>query len=480
MEANGIRAMAVRMLAARDEGDWARRGIEASCAFIMASAGRYGCSPFAAAACAAMWLGSDAPGYAMAAAILGAAYAKSTMSVFACIMLAGAAMVFGVFKEAHGEETPVCVRIIAPLIAQAVPLCVVHANNRYAFMLGMGALLLTVPLSAVLCRAWGALWAYIRGKRLRRAETAAVIMLCAVVGICAALGGAVAAVIPLLTALMCAFGLCRAGRFATRELSMTRLKLRDAAAVARELAAYSPHSAYMGGIGNAMERISMPSGGRRAYLSAQAGCAAAAMAKSPSNGDAMAIRRVGHELLLILSDGMGSGVAAHRESQCAVAMYGELISIGFGEEDAVRSINELLYSRNTDELYATLDAIRIDLSTGEATILKQSAPPAFLIRNGRIRPLYAEAPPLGILKETSVGIRKTRLSAGDTLVLMTDGLSDALGSGLYAAMQDAVLHADTPESAARTLIARAGGVSVRDDMSAIVARFSSCHKNAQF
>lgn len=63
----------------------------------------------------------------------------------------------------------------------------------------------------------------------------------------------------------------------------------------------------MGGIGNAMERISMPSGGRRAYLSAQAGCAAAAMAQSPSNGDAMAIRRVGHELLLILSDGMGSG-----------------------------------------------------------------------------------------------------------------------------------------------------------------------------
>ena len=73
--------------------------------------------PVAAAACAAMWLGSDTPGYAMAAAILGAAYAKSTMSVFACIMLAGAAMVFGVFKEARGEETPVCVRIIAPLVA---------------------------------------------------------------------------------------------------------------------------------------------------------------------------------------------------------------------------------------------------------------------------------------------------------------------------------------------------------------------------
>lgn len=67
------RAYAVRA----DEGDWARRGIEASCAFIMAAAGRYGCSPFAAAACAAMWLGSDTPGYAMAAAILGAAYAKA-------------------------------------------------------------------------------------------------------------------------------------------------------------------------------------------------------------------------------------------------------------------------------------------------------------------------------------------------------------------------------------------------------------------
>lgn len=481
MEANGIRAVAVRMLSARDEGDWARRGIEASCAFIMASAGRYGCSPFAAAACAAMWLGADAPGYAMAAAILGAAYAKSAMSVFACIMLAGAALVFAVANESRGGETPVYVRLIAPLVAQAAPLFVVYANNRYAFLLGAGALLLTLPLCIVLCRAWDALWAYLRGKRLRRAETAAVIMLCAVVGVCAALGGTLGAVIPLLAALICAFSLCRTGRFAARELSVTRLKLRCAAAVARELAQCPAQcGAYVGGLGSAIERISMPNAARRAHLGAEAGCAAAAMAKSPSNGDTAAIRRMGHELLLILSDGMGSGAAAHRESLCAAQMYGELISIGFNEEDAVRSINEVLYSQNADELYATLDAVRVDLSTGEATILKQSAPPAFIIRAGRVRALYAEAPPLGILKETSVGLKRTRLIAGDTLVLMTDGLSDALGAGLYAAMQDAVPRASTPQDAAQLLIDMAGGISARDDMSAIVARFYSCHKNARF
>lgn len=480
MEAKGLKNIASRIFVMQNETDLPRCCMEALCAFILASAGRYGCSPFGAAICSAAWFYALSPCVTALAAILGAMCADSMISVVACMLTAGAELLLSAFKDRRGEEAPPYMRFTAALVAQSVPLAAVFTTNRRAFLLGMGALLATVPLSYALVNAWGAMWAYVRGKRLRRTEAAALVLFMCVLGICAYFGGA-KCIAPLILCAACALSLSRANRLAVRELSDTRSKLNAAAAVAQQMAETLPHcGAYLCGMGMAMERMSLPNGQRRTSLGVEAGAAAVAMAKSPTNGDSMAIRRMGRELLLVLSDGMGTGSLAHRESTRAVEMYGELMSIGFMEEDAVRSINEFMYSTNTDELYATLDAVKVDLATGDAIILKQSAPPAFLIHDGSIRALYAEAPPLGILKEMQIGLGSARVCAGDTLVLMTDGLSDALGTELYAAMHDVVEEELPPRQAARALIRRAGGVSERDDMSAIVARFYSCHKKAQF
>lgn len=481
MEAKGIKAAALRIITAQPEGERAKRIIEACCAFIIAAAGKYGCAPFAAAACCAAWLSAPAPAWAMLAAVLGAAYAQSVMSAAACLITAGAAIALDALNAARGWETPPHIRIIVPLGAQLIPLAAVYFQNRSAFLLGALALTATAPLSAALGRAWDALWAYLRGKRLRPAEAGTLLLLALLVCICALLCGAWGSTLPLACAAAAALSLCRANRFAARQLNIVRFKLKAAAAAAHTLAQYAPRCpAYICGMGAALEKMSLPQGRRQPSLDAEAGAAAAAMAQSPANGDAMAIQRSGAELLLILSDGMGSGRAAHAESAKAVELYGELMALGFDEKQAVRSVNEILFSLDTAELYATLDAVRVNLISGEATILKQSAPPAFLIRGGRIAALHAEAPPLGILQETSVGLCRARLCAGDTLVLMTDGLSDALGAELYAAMYDIAQAKASPGEAARELIRRAGGISARDDMSAIVARFYSFHKNAQF
>ncbi len=480
MEAKGLKNIAARIADVRNETDLQRCCIEALCAFIMASAGRYSCSPFGGAICCAAWFYALSPCVTALAATFGAACGGSMVSVAACMLTAGAELLLSAFKDRRGEETPPYIRFTAALVAQSVPLAAVYGTNRRAFILGVCALLATVPLCYALTIAWNAVWAYVRGKRLRRAETVTLAIFMCVLGACAYIGGA-KCIMPLVLCAACALSLSRYNRLAVRELNDTRLKLKGAAAMAQQMAETLPHcGAYLCGMGAAMERMSLSGASKRTSLGVEAASAAVAMAKSPTNGDSVAIRRMGRELLLVLSDGMGSGHAAHRESTRAVEMYGELMAIGFMEEDAIRSINEFMYSTNTDELYATLDAVKVDLATGDAVILKQSAPPAFLIHNGSIRALYAEAPPLGILKETRIGLGSAHIRAGDTLVLMTDGLSDALGTELYAAMHDVVEEDLPPRQAAHALIRRAGGVSERDDMSAIVARFYSCHKKAQF
>ena len=478
-----------KIKAVRNEGDMPRCGMEALGAFLMASVARYGCSPLAAAVCAAAWLGADKPCFAMLGAILGAAYAKSYMSLSSCLVIAGIALLIDMHCSKKGMETPVYIRYAVSISACALPLPFMYAQRVYGFVLGLCALAVIVPLSAAINRAYAALWAYIRGKRLNNGEKGEIALLMLLICVSALLEGTFASILALIAMLTAAILICRANKTAARELSLTRLKLKCTAEVARERAMHAPGSEaegiaeHMCGMGNAIDKLSMPKRRRRHKLKADIGSAGQAMQGSPANGDTISIRRLENELLLILSDGMGSGIEAHRESALAASLYGDLMAIGYDEADAVSSINSLLLKPDragNAELYATLDAARIDLATGEAVILKQSAPPAFLLREGHITALYCEAPPLGILKNADAGIRRIRLKQGDTLVLMTDGLTDALGASLFAAITDTVGGANTALDAACAIMERACGMGARDDMSAIVARFSCCHKNAQF
>ncbi len=267
---------------------------------------------------------------------------------------------------------------------------------------------------------------------------------------------------------------------AKRILLLTRARLQDLASVVSRLGElFDPSdeaqdflSRQLGGVCGALNALSestYPVRPHRRY-EIRIGAAACPKEGNVETGDSMGMREAGGNLLLMLSDGMGTGAAAHRESAAAVALLGDLLSVGFALTDALECVNRMLLLRNQNDMYATLDAAVIDLKTGSAQFVKFGAPPSYLLRDGKVLTLYAEAMPIGIMKDARPAVQNTALKHGDTLVLMTDGASDALGTDLFASMLEKVCAANTADDAADALLRCAREKSGGDDISIIVAR----------
>ena len=185
----------------------------------------------------------------------------------------------------------------------------------------------------------------------------------------------------------------------------------------------------------------------------------------------MGVRELGDgKLLVLLSDGMGTGEDAHCESSAAVALLGDLLSVGFDSDLALESVNRLLIARGAQDMYATLDAMLLDMNTGVARFIKFGAPPSYILREGKVHPLYCEALPAGIIEEAEAAVQQVRLKRGDAVIMMTDGVMDALGNGLLAALVERVGAANTVQDASDALVGAAVEEGACDDLSTIVIR----------
>lgn len=210
-------------------------------------------------------------------------------------------------------------------------------------------------------------------------------------------------------------------------------------------------------------------------FSADYGSASAAVGAAGS-GDSCSVKMIGGNLLAAISDGMGSGSRAAKESRKAIALLSDLLTVGFGVGEAAEYVNEMLSSEGDDEVYATMDVMLIDLDDGEAHLLKHGAPASFVLRDGNIYTLCGEGVPVGIIDEVKGRVKRVKLSAGDTVVMMTDGVSDALGDMLIPAVADNVLEFGDAEMAASSLLDAALDRGHGDDMTVIVARITAADK----
>lgn len=189
-------------------------------------------------------------------------------------------------------------------------------------------------------------------------------------------------------------------------------------------------------------------------------------------GDSYIIRSSGSRVLAALSDGMGSGTTAEAESLKTLELMEKLIGVGFSLAEAADCVNMLMLERVSSEMYATLDAVLIDLATGEMQMLKSGAAPGYLICGNEIRTLYSEALPIGIIRDIAPAISNYAVRNGDMLIMMTDGVSDALGIELIAAIHEHISSLSDPEAIANALIDDAKLLSNADDMSIIVIKIT--------
>ncbi len=129
---------------------------------------------------------------------------------------------------------------------------------------------------------------------------------------------------------------------------------------------------------------------------------------------------------IILSDGMGTGGRAAIDSAMTVELFSRLIRAGISTDTALSITNSALSVKSDDESLSTLDIAEIDLFTGTAVLLKAGAAPSFYTCNGRVKSVEIPSTPLGILSKVRFSRYELRLRAGDTLVMVSDGI---LGCG---------------------------------------------------
>ena len=216
--------------------------------------------------------------------------------------------------------------------------------------------------------------------------------------------------------------------------------------------------------------LNVTGGSTVSFFSAEYGHAGSVKRGSSASGDSCAVKETGGKLLLALSDGMGSGSDACEESRSALALLSDLVSVGFGVDEAAGCVNEMLLKDSRGDMYATLDVMMIDLSDGAAVLRKHGAPPSYVLRGGKLFTLSMESLPVGILEDVGSGGRSVRLKPGDTVIMMSDGVADALGTGLAAAINENVLGWGDPGLAARSLVEAAGKHGRDDDMTVLIAR----------
>ncbi len=126
-------------------------------------------------------------------------------------------------------------------------------------------------------------------------------------------------------------------------------------------------------------------------------------------------------LYVILSDGMGSGSRARIDSALACSMASRLIKSGISLPAALEMVNTSLMVKSADESYATLDICRLDLNTGECVIYKAGAAPSYIKCSDKLLRASVSSPPAGTGGRVTVPAQKFHVSAGDMIIMATDG-----------------------------------------------------------
>lgn len=130
--------------------------------------------------------------------------------------------------------------------------------------------------------------------------------------------------------------------------------------------------------------------------------------------------------MVALSDGMGSGEKAAKESLTTITLLEQLLEAGFNRELAIRTINSILVSKSSEEIFSTIDLSMIDLYSGKLEFIKIGAAPSFIKRtNGEIEIIKSTSLPVGILNNVDIESFGKRLNNGDLIVMLSDGVLDA-------------------------------------------------------
>lgn len=130
-------------------------------------------------------------------------------------------------------------------------------------------------------------------------------------------------------------------------------------------------------------------------------------------------------LCVILSDGMGTGDDAARDSNQVVEILEKFLRSGVDPAAAMKILNSVMLLRSNDSWgYATVDLMCVDLFTGDTCFYKYGAAPSYVCSGKSIKRIKGEsiAACLGNGEGVSPDLVHMRLHPGTTAVIASDGV----------------------------------------------------------
>jgi stage II sporulation protein E len=133
----------------------------------------------------------------------------------------------------------------------------------------------------------------------------------------------------------------------------------------------------------------------------------------------------GGVLCVILSDGMGCGDDAAKDSAQVVAILEKFLRSGVDPAVAMKILNSVLLLRGGDSWgYATVDLMCVDLFSGETCFYKYGAAPSYVKSGRNIKRIKCETLAAGLSTGDGIApdIVRMRMKPGSTAIIATDGV----------------------------------------------------------
>ena len=155
-------------------------------------------------------------------------------------------------------------------------------------------------------------------------------------------------------------------------------------------------------------------------------------AASEVSGDFIWVIPRGDQLCVVIGDACGKGVPAARLVDVVRPHLAELASFAETPSELLTALNSAVAGVLPDDVFVTAACLIIDPRTGAASCANAGHVPPVLRRAHETRLIgAASGPPLGIVGGASYRDDYFHVEPGDILLMMTDGIVEAIEEDLY-------------------------------------------------
>lgn len=136
-------------------------------------------------------------------------------------------------------------------------------------------------------------------------------------------------------------------------------------------------------------------------------------------------------LFFVVGDVSDKGIPAALFMAVTKTLLKGIAEAGMSPSDILSKTNAELCVDNDSMMFVTLFCAVLNLRTGLLRYSNAGHEPPLLVRRGRA-PSWLELPPgfvAGVMEDSVYETREIRLEAGDTLVVVTDGVTEAMNAG---------------------------------------------------